>query len=1055
MEATTDSPEFHPKFIVRTPVLPFSDSMPNDKSAFFELTKQDIFKEAIYLASATLYNEMIKWHEGLLSDSKSIHKLTISLYKYYTRMQNRCTPYGLFAGLGSGKWAETNEVTFSNNPRNALERKTRLDMNVLCTLAQEIAKLDCVRNALRYYPNNSLYRIGNNYRYIEHFYLQNRRFHNISKVEFSSYLEEVLQACRSGLKHSEITELLIGNDISESEASSFVDELIAIQLLVNHLEPTLTGPDYFEVLHTHLKNIQAEQPSNELNRILDALHTTKILIKKTDVDILNPIEMYWNIFQQLQDILPGLTETNLFQTDLYKKYESATLDHTVHAQLSSTIRFLRKISPKTTIKPLDDFIHRFYERYEDYEVPLLTALDAEAGIGYPNKNNQGVNDLIDDVYPRQHNEVNTLRWDALQTATLKILCDAIRQNKKVINLSEADFEGIDFSDGTQPPSYSVLFKVIDRFSHKLEIQIIGGSSGLNLMGRFAGGHKELENMALEIADFEQRQFPDKILAEVVHLPESRTGNILARPRFRNYEIPYLAKSSVDTAHQIHVEDLTLKIRNNKLILFDKRLNKEIIPRMGNAHMFSVNSLPVYHFLCDLQAQNATTLSLGFNWGILTNQFAFLPRVEYNNTILSTAKWRLKKDDLKKLQDKKTGLKEKHQAFSELKIHSGLPDKFLIVDGDNELLIDTQNDIAIDVFIDTIKNREELTLEEYLFEDESALVKDLSFRSYTNECLAVVLNGHVEKSENITPVSKYNSQALFPAGSEWLYYKIYCGVKTADTILTEKIKALTEGFLGERCIDKWFFIRYADPETHLRFRLHITDFKKYGHIIQSVNEALHPLLEQHLVSNIQLDTYKRELDRYGDNSIHLAEDLFYHDSEFVAGMLNLLDPESGGIIRWKMAIRSVDSLLEDFNLTLEQKHRLIENLSQAFFREHGAQKELKVLLDTKFRTLRPDVEDALNKQLDFGKDYYPAIELLNRRSVLNKPIAGKILDMQHHGTLMLELNQLLASLLHMNLDRLFMGRNRTNEFVVYDLLSRSYKSSLARMKQQEKPIVLCK
>jgi hypothetical protein len=34
---------------------------------------------------------------------------------------------------------------------------------------------------------------------------------------------------------------------------------------------------------------------------------------------------------------------------------------------------------------------------------------------------------------------------------------------------------------------------------------------------------------------------------------------------------------------------------------------------------------------------------------------------------------------------------------------------------------------------------------------------------------------------------------------------------------------------------------------------------------------------------------------------------------------------------------------------------------------------------------------------------------------------------------------------MNLDRLFMGRNRTNEFVVYDLLFRHYKSTLARKK----------
>lgn len=34
---------------------------------------------------------------------------------------------------------------------------------------------------------------------------------------------------------------------------------------------------------------------------------------------------------------------------------------------------------------------------------------------------------------------------------------------------------------------------------------------------------------------------------------------------------------------------------------------------------------------------------------------------------------------------------------------------------------------------------------------------------------------------------------FPPGSEWLYLKIYTGVKTADIILEEAIQPLTECF----------------------------------------------------------------------------------------------------------------------------------------------------------------------------------------------------------------------------------------------------------------------
>lgn len=35
---------------------------------------------------------------------------------------------------------------------------------------------------------------------------------------------------------------------------------------------------------------------------------------------------------------------------------------------------------------------------------------------------------------------------------------------------------------------------------------------------------------------------------------------------------------------------------------------------------------------------------------------------------------------------------------------------------------------------------------------------------------------------------------FFIGDEWLYYKVYCGVKTADIILAEVVKPLTEEFI---------------------------------------------------------------------------------------------------------------------------------------------------------------------------------------------------------------------------------------------------------------------
>ena len=124
-----------------------------------------------------------------------------------------------------------------------------------------------------------------------------------------------------------------------------------------------------------------------------------------------------------------------------------------------------------------------------------------------------------------------------------------------------------------------------------------------------------------------------------------------RPAFRKYEIPYLSNSTLPKKQQITLDDLYLSVKYDRLILRSKRVNKQIAPRLGNAHNYSFNALPVYHFLCDLQTQNIRG-GLYFDWGSLKDKFVFLPRVEIENVIVSPATWQLNKDQFKTLTDKK-------------------------------------------------------------------------------------------------------------------------------------------------------------------------------------------------------------------------------------------------------------------------------------------------------------------------------------------------------------------------------------------------------------------
>jgi 5-methylthioribose kinase len=103
---------FFEEYVVRTPLFSRRNFQEKAKKEMFsdvELRKicEDlVFQEAIYLASPNLYKELKNWLDLEKELSSSQHqKLKNTILKYYTRMSTRCTPFGLFSGVGLGKFS--------------------------------------------------------------------------------------------------------------------------------------------------------------------------------------------------------------------------------------------------------------------------------------------------------------------------------------------------------------------------------------------------------------------------------------------------------------------------------------------------------------------------------------------------------------------------------------------------------------------------------------------------------------------------------------------------------------------------------------------------------------------------------------------------------------------------------------------------------------------------------------------------------------------------------------------------------------------------------------
>ena len=73
-------------------------------------------------------------------------------------------------------------------------------------------------------------------------------------------------------------------------------------------------------------------------------------------------------------------------------------------------------------------------------------------------------------------------------------------------------------------------------------------------------------------------------------------------------------------------------------------------------------------------------------------------------------------------------------------------------------------------------------------------------------------------------------------------------------------------LNQNVIAKWFFIRYSDPDFHIRLHLHLNEARDFSCIFNRFFVVLQPVINTGLVWNIQCDTYQREMERYGYNSI---------------------------------------------------------------------------------------------------------------------------------------------------------------------------------------------
>ncbi|CAI8746682.1 lantibiotic dehydratase family protein [Chryseobacterium sp. IT-36CA2] len=726
------------KFVLRTPLLSLdffkdltSAEIISDQQ-LIDTCQNETIREAIFLASPSLSSQIDRWMNGEITDAEKKMKLKHSVLKYLSRMSSRCTPYGLFAGCSVGSFSDQTQIIL-DSPTNH-QRHTRLDMNYAVALSDKLLEIKQIRDCLKFYPNSSIYRIGDKLRYIEYFYKDNIRHYDIVAVDFSEYLEEIITVSKKGLYISEIIDNLVGEDIEYEEARDFVEELIENQILVSEIEPSVSGLEYINQLTNVLK--EKFESQNEYLTFIDSIEKE---LESIDQIIGNSLEKYIDISNKIGKKEIPFDLKYLFQCDLVISTQYNSIDKKIIKDIEQAIRFVNRLRKNKAKNYLDQFKEAFYERYEDHEMPVSKVLDPEIGIGYGfNTQSNDDNPLIDDLLILQPDkdikEPKEVKWTVIDDVIQKKIINAIQQNHVIITLEDKDFAFLpEVTYDDLPETISLMIEMIEENNiSKIKFSGGGGGSGANLLARFCHSDENINKLVNEIIHFETEYNSEKILAEIVHLPEARVGNILSRPDFRNFEIPYLARSNKALDNQISLDDIMISVRNNKIVLRSKAHNKEILPRLTNAHNYSnSNTLPIYHFLSDMQLNNYSALYIDVS--NFDHLYKFIPRIEYKNIILSYASWHFSIDDIKSLIEgkKQNDLQKKVENFKQ---QFSLPDLILLSEGDNELLINLKNLTSVEMFVETVKTRPNFKLTEFIFNQGKQVVKDSSGHNFSNEII---------------------------------------------------------------------------------------------------------------------------------------------------------------------------------------------------------------------------------------------------------------------------------------------------------------------------------
>ncbi len=1004
-----------------------------------ELALQPQITQALAVASPALLAALERLQRGESSLTQQ-RRITAGLLRYLIRMSTRPTPFGLFSGVALGTFADETQAHLA---WPALARlRTRPDMAWVLAVLRKLEKDRALVAQLNVQINQTAFLVGERavLPFADTYGEQDNR---AISLRATAVVRKVFELAQQFVPY---TTLQLSLQQTFPRATSEQIERVLWQLwehhfLISELHPPLTDARPDNYVRNYLEKLQgADEIKAQLARVLEGACALD------EIGIGAPTGMISSLVEQQGELIPAEGKDTLpLQVDSALHVKFPTLHHSIgEAAAHAAALLLRQTPLPTGFRYLQEYRSLFQEKYGDQaEVPLLDLLSPENGLDAPAGYEKPPRvyhrpSFIQPPAPGPRDQfLLNLVTEAVNTRTLEV--ELTEEMQQRLERWSPKLEQAPLSLEIYLQLHAESREAVDRGAWTAVVgQNCGSPNGGRTFGRFFDllGEPGMEHLR-DLARREETLQPDVIFAELSYQPLlARLANVAIRPPIRSYEIAVGTTPSVPPERVISLNDLVVGIQNGRFYLRSLRLGKQV--RVCQTHMLSFLLAPnICRFITEIAGDGQPALS-SFDWGTATSA-PFLPRLtvktgQSSRLVISPACWQLQAEAITPMGEGSTEARW-FRGLQHWREQWRVPRYVYLTEMDNRLLLDLEHPLMVAELHDELAKQDgtrRITLDELLPDFEHLWLRDEQDTAYFSEIVVPLLRTDAVDStarseteeKTFTPPQRViapGERNSFP-GEDWVYLKLYAAPSQHEELLATPIRTLVGMLQEHELLDRWFFIRYTDPEPHLRLRFHARDGVDPVSILALAFPWCLQLARRGQIQRYMLDTYEREVERYGGpEAIDLLEQAFTVNSVLVSDVIAYqharrltLDPLTVGVF-------TLDHLFTSWGCDLQQRLEWTHQASEkyAWSKEFRPERKRYCDLFTPHGQLAEDVAEQRALLL----------KLLHPHETLLGTLGTQVRELGADGKLWVPEMSLLSSLAHMHHNRL-LGIDRARENKMY-------------------------